>query len=259
MANFGRARWVGLLGGCLSLACGGSAGEGENASESESAITVDHYRYHDELLEVSSVPEGEGRRLLEGPDNARLMELLGAPSAGIVVDPTEERLFWITLDEADRTNAVEEIKGHLVLKPADFPVVESGEEGDARAGTLDPLALGVGCLTPGTTLFDGANLSGAQLSVRGNVGDLRPFAFDNRPSSLTFVSGITALFENLNFTGHSIAFVPDLEIRRSTCSVSQPFGQINSLSSYVMTSTLWIFKTSWDNQATSASFAQTQF
>jgi hypothetical protein len=248
------------VGGSFSLGCAMQAGDGESPSNDTAAVTVDQYRYHDETLVVSSVPEGDGRRLLDGPDNARLNELLSDPQSGVVVDPNTEHVFWIYHDDVERTSAVDAIKRTLVLKPAVFPASVLAKLTTKDAGsTLDTRALGTGCLTPQTALFENNNETGAQLTVRGATSDLWSLGFNDKASSLTFVSGVTALYENVGFTGHSITFVPDLDVRLSTCPVSQPFGQINSLSSYVMSSTLWLFKTSWNDQASAATFTETQF
>jgi hypothetical protein len=252
------------VGGSFALGCAMPASDGENPSADRSAATVDQYRYNDETLVVSSVPDGDGRRLLDGPDNARLAELLGVPTSGVVVDPNDDHVFWIYQDDSERMTAVDTIKSHLVLEPGVLPkaLVDQAlldkASGDVGS-TLDTRALGSGCLTPQTALFENDKLGGAELVVRGATSDLWSLGFNDMASSLTFVSGITALYQDVNFGGHSITFVPNLSIRLSTCPVTQTFGEIDSLSAYVMSSTLWIFKTSWNDQASAATFSETQF
>lgn len=260
MAKLCSVLLISTIGGSLSLGCALQASDGESPSKDEAAVTVDQYRYQNERLVVSSVAEGDGRRLLDGPDNARLNELLSVPSSGVVVDPNDDHVFWIYHDDVERLSAVDAIKRHLVLKPAVFPasVLANLTKKDAGS-TLATRALGTGCLGPQTALFENNNLGGAQLTVYGATSDLWSLGFNDKASSLTFVSGITSLYENVGFTGHSITFVPNLSVRLSTCPVSQPFGQINALSAYVMSSTLYFFKTSWNDQASAAVFAETQF
>jgi hypothetical protein len=250
-----------LSGACSALGCGSQPGTGEDPGSAAGAVETDHYRYGAEQLQASASTGPEGRRLLEGPDNARLAELLGKPSAGVVVDPNAEHSFWIYTNAAERDQAVAEIKAHLVLKPATLPndalkAAPSAQEEPIGTSTQ---AIGAGCLYPQLTLFDGVNQTGQPCPVYGAQPDLRVLGFDNRPSSISFVSGIASLYENLSFTGHSITFVANLVVRLSTCGITQDFGQINSLSSYTMSTTFFFFHTSWDNQATSAIYTQTQF
>ena len=84
--------------------------------------------------------------------------------------------------------------------------------------------------------------------------------FNDKASSLTFVSGNASIFQDVNFGGHSLTLMPNFEVRLSTCGVSQPYGQYDSLSIIQMSTQWWIFGfVSWNDQASSALLTQTQF
>jgi hypothetical protein len=241
--------------------CAVDAGS-EPASSTAERLQADSYRYGGEILQARMMIRAEGPVLLEGADNARIAELLALPAAGVIVDPGHERVFWIYTNDLERDQAVNELQASLAAKPV--TTLEPGMD-EALPASADPSigratrALGAGCFTPGLSLFAANNLGGGSVFVTGAESNLPRFNFNDVTSSLTFVSGFATLFEHLDFAGHSITFVPNLNVRLSTCDTTQTFGQINALSSYTMSSTLYFFRTSWNDQTTSALFSQTQF
>jgi hypothetical protein len=204
----------------------------------------------------------EGPVLLDGPDNAKIAELLALPVAGVIVDPDQEHVFWIYTNDTERDQAVNDLQASLAAKPT--TTLNAGMD-EAPQGSADPSigratrALGAGCSTPGLRLFAANNFGGGSVFVTGAEANLPRFNFNDVTSSLIFVSGFATLFEHLDFGGHSITFVPNLNVRLSTCDTTQTFGQVEALSSYTMSSTLYFFRTSWNDQTTSALFSQTQF
>jgi hypothetical protein len=244
------------LSGFSLFGCANQVGQAEATGTSAFELRVERYRYEKEQLLATIEMRPEGDHVLEGSDNARLAALMAIPNAGILVDPVEENLSWIYTTEAERAALMADAHARVPLK-----VVDELPPGVLRdhAGSLKTFDSSYGCLVPGTTLFQNDNYGGASFFFSGAIRNLADFSFDNETSSVFTVSGDVILYENPVWSGHSIVLVPNLEIRLSTCPVSQPYGLTPSLSGRTMSTSFWFWTTSWERQASSTSYEPWQY
>ena len=230
----------------------------EVAATEAGAIVRFRYRHGETELVATFRETKEGQELVPGPDDGAISELLNQPTAGVAQDPSQPELFHVY------TNAEEQAAVQEALRNAPRTVIES----DEPAPGADPAPPGVraqalctnpaGCNWTCPTDYGYADASKA---VNFLVGSLRiddmpslaSFGFNDVISSVYLEDGQITLYEHPNFGGHSITFVPDMEVRYST-GCGYTFASIPDLRNYTMISRWYWTNVSWNDQASSAYF-----
>jgi hypothetical protein len=248
------------LASMLVVGCGSEAGQAEPIGSGAHELRVERYRYKGEELKVTLELRPEGPRMVDGPDNARVGELLTIPNAGVLIDPEDHTLAWLYFTTAESDALRAQIRARVPLRHLDElpPQGQPSAQTDSLSGKVRA-AIGQtgtvvgGCYVPGATIYAANNYGGASLFASGGFRDLREQNFDNVTSSARMWGGGLNLYEDPVWGGHSAGLLSQYEIKLSTCPYSQTFGEYPALSQWVMTS--WLFwTTSWNDQTSSTMF-----
>lgn len=219
-----------ILAAMLTIGCANPSGTTTSAPIHEtSAVEIEKYVYFDNQYEISYEVDGKNAKMIDGPDNAAVAELMKNPSSGLVKDPKDSNMFWIYKDTNEAKTVADLIKSKNGLKKT----IASANFGGSYV-----------------ILYEHDNYGGRSLKVSGSSTYLG--WFNDLTSSLYIRNGDISFCEDANFNGHSLTILCIYEASSTAgAAYSYTFNQIPSLRSYTMISRWYWSNTSWNDQISS--------
>lgn len=191
------------------------------------SIAKEKYVYFDKTYEIEYSVTGKDIKKLDGADNAAVEELMSAPSAGLVRDPKEINVYWVYKDSTELATVVDLVK--------------------AKHG-LSKLSKKLAKTTSGSyyaILYQHINYGGATFTIYVNVPSCSGYGWNDVASSLKLLNADVTLYENSNYSGHSITLISEIEVV-SGGIYQYCYGDYPRLGAYIMTAF-----TTWNDQVSS--------
>ena len=198
------ALMISTLTAMLVIGCSNTTAPTGLQNNETGSVVVEKYVYLDKQYEISYNKVGDEIKMLDGPDNAAVADLMANSSSGFALDPKETNTLWIYKNADELKNIVDLI--------------------DAKYGTK-ALAKKAGQYAH-ALLWEHDNRNGTSLVVNYSTSSLP--TFNDKASALEFWSSEVCLYEHANYGGHSLYLYPVYY------SGYGYYKLINSLSAYPM-------------------------
>jgi hypothetical protein len=205
---------------------------------STSADTLSTFIYDGDELKAQVAQGADGAEMLDGFDKARIQELLALPTAGLLPDPDDEKLFWIYTNEDEMMAARADMQSRL------------GEDGVSRQSLVGTC----GALPSSVALYEHVNFSGSHQYDEADEVAYVGGGFNDQASSVEFWNGDLVIYQDADFGGNSLYIAHQSQNfylgPHGDCTVWEEHGSAN-LTSYRFFPNFPLGNFTWNDQLSS--------